>query len=257
MNPTILEAATEITPTRNFNLTYIVLDSIFLCILLGLLIYKKKYVTLAWSLFGGVLYFAVDFGLFYLAHGSRHVLINDVEQGIIGVMWVLLWMSLSYGITNFAFIWLCLDRDKNLKEWLILIIGWWLVAPSLQHIYMSPITVTTYRTTNQYHFIMAVMLVVGYMFLIIRNLVTKKEKINLLRLNLIGISVQFCRELALLINGIRPMNSASIMTLLVNSIIETNLGMPYMYYIYKFVTHRYNEDFSLKEGQKELIKEEA
>lgn len=257
MTLTLLDKAAEITPTRNFNLTYIILDLMFLCVLLGLLIYKKKYVTVAWSIFGGLLYFAVDFGLFYLVHGSRQVFVNGNEQDITGVMWVLLWMSISYGITNFAFIWLCLDKDKDLKEWLILIIGWWLVAPSLQHIYLSSTTVTTLRTTNEYHFIMALMLVVGYMFLIIRNLATKKEKINLLRLNIIGISVQFCWEFALLINGIRPMDNASIMTLLVNSVIETNLGMPYIYYIYKFISKRYNEDFSLKEVPSKEINQEA
>ncbi|MCM1514497.1 MAG: hypothetical protein NC090_05865, partial [Anaeroplasma bactoclasticum] len=39
-------------------------------------------------------------------------------------------------------------------------------------------------------------------------------------------------ELALLVNGIRPMNAFSIQTIVINSLIETNLGMPIIYGIY-------------------------
>ena len=119
-----------ITPTRNFNLLYIILDSIFLVVLLGLLIYQKKYVTLIWSLIGGVLYYIVDYGYFYLISASRVVTVGGVSSEAYTAL-VLLWMSLSYGITNSAFIWLCLRKDKYLKEYLILIVGWWLVAPSI------------------------------------------------------------------------------------------------------------------------------
>ena len=68
-----------ITPTRNFNLLYIILDSIFLVVLLGLLIYQKKYVTLIWSLIGGVLYYIVDYGYFYLISASRVVTVGGVS----------------------------------------------------------------------------------------------------------------------------------------------------------------------------------
>ena len=56
----------SITPTRYFNLLYIFLDCVFLAILAGLLIWKKKYQTLLFGLFGGILYFIVDYGGFYL-----------------------------------------------------------------------------------------------------------------------------------------------------------------------------------------------
>ncbi|MCI2068659.1 MAG: hypothetical protein LKJ88_03685 [Bacilli bacterium] len=234
----------DINPTRNFNLAYIILDSVFILVLLALLFLKKKYRTLLWSLFGGALYFLVDFGYFYLISGSRKVLINGTVQGEGYTALILLWMSLSYGITNFVFIWLCLDKDKNLKEWLILIIGWWLIAPSLAALGGERIIQTT-RTTGKYHWIMALFLVVGYLYLIIRNLFFKKEKVDILKLNLIGISVQFAWEAALLINGIRPLDSASLVTLLVDSLLETNLGMPYFYFIHKYI-------FDQPEEEKEL-----
>lgn len=57
---------------------------------------------------------------------------------------------------------------------------------------------------------------------------------NILWLNLIGIGVQFAWEGAFLLYGIREWNSASIPTLLIDSLIETNLGMPYLYVIYRY-----------------------
>jgi hypothetical protein len=232
-----------ITPTRYFNLVYIIIDSCFLVAFLVLLLLKKKYVTVIFSLIGGILYFIVDFGGFYLLSKSREVLINGNLQDAGMTALILMWMSTSYGITNFAYIWLCLNKDKDLKEWLILIIGWWLVAPLLA-LAGGDKNIETTRTTGKYHWIMAVFLVVGYLYLVLRNLFSKKEKINILWLNLIGISVQFAWEAALLINGIRPFNSSSVLTLLVDSLLETNLGMPYLFFIHKWISSRRNEDLS-------------
>lgn len=237
-----LDVTTSINPTRNFNLLYVILDSLFIILLLFLLIKQKKYVTLLWSIFGGILYFIVDYGYFHLLSGSRHILVNGNETAL-NTFLVLLWMSLSYGITNFLFIWLCLKKDKHLKEYLILIIMWWLVLPSIAFI-GGDSTITTFRTTTKYHSYMAIILVIGYLGLIIYNIFHERRLVELLPLLLIGISVQFSWEFALLINGIRPMNSSSITTLIINSLIETNLGMPYIYLIFRSIYKHYNEDLS-------------
>ena len=154
---------------------------------------------------------------------------------------ILFWMSMSYGITNFAFIWLCLRKDKHLKNWLMLIIGWWLMVPLIASL-GGPNNIQTFRTTNQYHSYMAILLVIGYGGLLIYNLLTKKKQIQLLWLNLIGISVQFSWEFALLIHGIRPMNGNSISTIIVNSLLETNLGMPYIFLIFLCINRYISED---------------
>ena len=52
---------------------------------------------------------------------------------------------------------------------------------------------------------------------------------------LFGIGVQFAWEASLLISGIRPPMWQPIV---VNSLIETNLGLPYIYYIHKHVSAR-------------------
>lgn len=240
-----------ITPTRNFNLLYIILDSCFICLLLTLLILKKRYLTVIFALFGGILYFLVDFGYFYLISNTRSIFIDGVKQNSLYTGLILLWMSLSYGITNFAFIWLCLSKDKYLKYWLFLIVIWWLVIPSVT-IFGGDNNIKTYRTTNAYHTYMAIILLVGYFGLTIYSLFTKKKMINILWLNLIGISVQFFWEFSLLINGIRPYNENSIKTLLINSLIETNLGMPYIYLIYLLIKKHFNEDLKKVEIKNEV-----
>lgn len=245
----ILSNIESITPTRNFNYLYIILDSIFIFILLILLFVKKKYMTLIFGIGGGILYFLVDYGIFYLLLGSRKIYINDTLCDNLKTLYILLWMSLSYGITNFIYIWLLLDRSKDYKYFIFLIIAWWFVVPSISSLGDSNI-IKTFRTTNEYHGIMGLFLIVSYLIFIIVTFIKKKEYISILRLNLIGISVQFLWESALLVNGIRPMNENSIQTLLVDSLIETNLGMPAIFLIYYLINNKINDDLTLKKENK-------
>ena len=238
----------QINPTRNFNLLYIILDTLFIIILLSLLIYKKRNLTVLFALFGGILYTLVDFGGFYLLSHSRIVFINGIQQDTLNTFLVLFWMSMSYGITNFIFIWVLISKDKLAKYWLFLIIMWWLICPSIASM-GGENNITTFRTTTSYHGIMGIILVISYLILIIYTLISGKEIVNILYLCLIGISVQFSWEFSLLINGIRPLNENSLQTLIINSCLETNLGMPAMYLIYHLTNKKYNED-----GSKKIIK---
>lgn len=235
----------QINPTRNFNLLYIILDTLFIIILLTLLIYKKRNLTVLFALFGGILYTLVDFGGFYLLSHSRIVFINGIQQDALNTFLVLFWMSMSYGITNFIFIWVLVSKDKLAKYWLFLIIMWWLICPSIASM-GGENNITTFRTTTSYHGIMGIILVISYLILIIYTLINGKEIVNILYLCLIGISVQFSWEFSLLINGIRPLNENSLQTLIINSCLETNLGMPAIYLIYHLINKKYNEDGSKK-----------
>ncbi|MDY3047069.1 MAG: hypothetical protein SOR23_02350 [Candidatus Enterosoma sp.] len=251
----------SITPTRYFNLLYIILDCVFLAILAGLLIWKKKYQTLLFGLFGGILYFIVDYGGFYLLSGSRTV--STIMQGAFDTwkiatgpqtFFVLLWMSLSYGFTNFVFIWTLMKPDRETKYWIFLILLWWFVCPSIAEM-GGEATIKTSRTTGKYHGIMAIILIVGYLLLTIYFLMKKVPFKQMLSLFLIGVSVQFGWELALLVNGIRPSDFASLRTLIINSLIETNLGMPIIYVIFHFFRNRWNEDLTKIDNVKETHEE--
>ncbi len=226
----------DIIVAREFNSLYIILDLIWLGILTTLLIYLKRHLALIAGLLAGLLYLIIDYGIFYRLLGTRMVEGADP-------FWFLFWLSFSYGLTNFAWIWLLLNRDKMGVRWSILIISGYIAVAFISQVFGGNFHhISISRGTASYHRVMAIILVVGYLYLMIRNIRAGKNtgsKVNLLRLMMIGIGVQFTWEFALLISGIRP---PSITPLIVNSLVETNLGMPLIYLIHLSVTKHYPEN---------------
>jgi hypothetical protein len=211
--------------SRELNSLYMMLDIVFLLLFGFLLIAKKKHLTFLFGLAGGLIYFIVDYGIFYLWLGTREVVGADP-------MTFLLWLSISYGFTNFVWIWLFLDKDKKIIEWsLLILIGWFSIALISQGFGGSFRIIQISRGTTGYHGAMAIMLIFGYLFVIIKNLIYDTEpKIPILRLIFIGVVVQFSWESVLLISGIRPLGFKPI---IINSLLETNLGLPYLFFIHK------------------------
>lgn len=239
------EIMTEIIARREFSPLYIAFDIAFLVLYGCLLLRKKKYMTFLVGFLAGILYMAVDYGIFHLVCHSR-----SISDGY-SLFWVLLWMSMSYGFTNFTWIWLWISKDKHLFEWSMLILMWWFVCPLLTNTFapqnMSKIIIQ--RTTGEYHGYMAAIMFVGYLILIIYNLSRDKEhRINIPWLLAIGILVQFGWEAGLLIGGIRSAGFATVeeklKPLVVNSLLETNLGMPYIYFIFAAYSAKFTEQFN-------------
>ena len=239
------EIMTEIIARREFSPLYIAFDIAFLVLYGCLLLRKKKYMTFLVGFLAGILYMAVDYGIFHLVCHSR-----SISDGY-SLFWVLLWMSMSYGFTNFTWIWLWISKDKHLSEWSMLILMWWFVCPLLTNTFapqnMSKVIIQ--RTTGEYHGYMAAIMFVGYLILIIYNLSRDKEhRINIPWLLAIGILVQFGWEAGLLIGGIRSAGFATVeeklKPLVVNSLLETNLGMPYIYFIFAAYSAKFTEQFN-------------
>ena len=239
------EIMTEIIARREFSPLYIAFDIAFLVLYGCLLLRKKKYMTFLVGFLAGILYMAVDYGIFHLVCHSR-----SISDGY-SLFWVLLWMSMSYGFTNFTWIWLWISKDKHLFEWSMLILMWWFVCQLLTNTFapqnMSKIIIQ--RTTGEYHGYMAAIMFVGYLILIIYNLSRDKEhRINIPWLLTIGILVQFGWEAGLLIGGIRSAGFATVeeklKPLVVNSLLETNLGMPYIYFIFAAYSAKFTEQFN-------------
>lgn len=239
------EIMTEIIARREFSPLYIAFDIAFLVLYGCLLLRKKKYMTFLVGFFAGILYMAVDYGIFHLVCHSR-----SISDGY-SLFWVLLWMSMSYGFTNFTWIWLWISKDKHLFEWSMLILMWWFVCPLLTNTFapQNMDKVIIQRTTGEYHGYMAAIMFVGYLILIIYNLSRDKEhRINIPWLLAIGILVQFGWEAGLLIGGIRSAGFATVeeklKPLVVNSLLETNLGMPYIYFIFAAYSAKFTEQFN-------------
>jgi len=224
----------DITVARTFSSLYIILDIVWLLIFFGILLFFKRRIAVIVGLLAGVVYFLVDYGIFYQLLGTRWV--DGADP-----LWFLLWLSMSYGFTNFAWIWLLLDGDGHAVDWSLLPILGWVTIGQLSHNFGAGFTqISIGRGTGSYHGIMALILFIGYLIVIFKNL-RGKERVNILWLMGIGIGVQFAWEASLLISGIRP---ALWQPIVVNSLIETNLGLPYIYYIHKHVTRRWKEDLS-------------
>ena len=128
---------------------------------------------------------------------------------------------MSYGFTNFTWIWLCLSKDEHLPEWSLLILSWWFCCPLLTQTFVLNAIVYDLRQQQ------------------------KEQRINLPWLLSIGVLVQFGWEAALLLGGIRSAGFATagekLHTLVVNSLLETNLGMPYVYGLYIAYSRRFTE----------------
>lgn len=238
--------ASEVIAKRVFSHLYIYLDIVFLVALLGLLFYKKRYLTLIFGLFGGILYMIVDYGIFHLAMHSRFIEGGDL-------FWVLLWMSMSYGITNFVLIWVWMSKDRHTVEWTLFIIIWWIAAPMLAQSFGGGLpTVTIWRETNGYHGYMALILLAGYAAAIVYNLIQKDrlKRFNILWLLAIGIAVQFAWEFCLLVGGIRSDGfgwEQKLNTIVVNSLLETNLGAVPIFAIFTLITSRFTENLKKRE----------
>lgn len=226
----------EIVAARMLNYLYIYLDIAWLIIYAVILVWQRRYIALISGLIGGVIYFIVDYGIFYLSLHTR--IITGADP-----FWFLLWLSMSYGFTNLAWIWLLLDKDGKAVEWSLLTIsGWVAVALLSQNFGTDFPVIAIQRGSASYHGIMALILLAGYCYLIMSNLKAGPDKrVNLMRLLAIGIGVQFSWEFVLLITGIRP---AGILPLFVNSLIETNLGMPYLYFIHKAISNRFSANLN-------------
>ena len=162
--------AAQVVARRVFSSLYIYLDIVFLVLLCALLFFKKRHLTLLFGLAGGILYMLVDYGIFHLLTGSRHI-----EGG--SLFWVLLWMSMSYGITNFVLLWVWMGKDRRAVEWTLLIFVWWIAAPLIASSFgQSFPTVAIWRETEGYHGYMALVLLAGYLFGILYDLMQKERE---------------------------------------------------------------------------------
>jgi hypothetical protein len=214
----------DITAARTFSTLTIWMDCAWLVVLAAVFAWRRKYLALLVGLLGGVLYFLVDYGVFYLALRTRVVTGADPLP-------LLLWLSMSYGFTNMAWAWLLLDRDGHGVEWSLFVIAGWLAVAFLSTSLGAGFpAIRIQRGTGAYHGAMALILAVGYGVLIVRNLAGRLPRVDLLRLFAIGIGIQAAWELVLLLAGIRP---PSLVPFVVNSLLETNLGMPYLFLIHE------------------------
>jgi hypothetical protein len=122
-------------------------------------------------------------------------------------------------------------------EWSLLPILGWVAVAQLSSSFEAGFTEISVSRGVRYHGVMAAILLAGYLVVIIRNL-RGRERVSIPWLMAIGIGVQFAWEAALLISGIRPPQWQPIV---INSLIETNCGMPILYFVHRFISQRVDD----------------
>ena len=95
---------TELIARRAFPAAYIGLDLLFLVLFAGILPWKHRYLTVLVGLFAGILYFLVHDGIFHLVCDPRTISPGNSRFWVAGLN-----VSMRYGFTNFAWIWLRLS----------------------------------------------------------------------------------------------------------------------------------------------------
>lgn len=230
-------AAVEIIPSRVLNELYIFLDIGFLLFLLVTLLCWQKIPGPSFWFGGGLLYFWWITGGFYLLLHTRTVEGADP-------FWFLLWLSMSYGFTNFVWIWLWLDRDKRTMEWSVLIIAGWFATALLSQNFGGGFRTHLHFPGNRglprrhgSHPVCGLRHPLSAQYTR-RGPGAADQPAWILA---IGILVQFSWEFVLLITGIR---AQGIGPLVVDSLLETNLGLPYIYFIHRAVNRRWREDLT-------------
>ena len=206
--------------SRNFQFDYILFDAVFLSLVIGLLIWRKRYSPLAAGVVCGVLIYFID-GVIWYATGVRQYGISAAwMKHPIDFM-----MDFSYGVVAFSWIWIAFERKSraNVAFWTALVLGGWLIIPvvsSLVPLHDEPI-MTVRHMQSQVGFQIG-MVVVGYGLLVMLRYDLK----TIAYLFWVGCMLGFMMELPLLVTEIRP---TSFKLLVFETLILFNQGVPYLY----------------------------
>jgi len=162
---------------RSFNVLYIWIDAILLLAFLCILARTRRHAALV-----------VDYGFFYALLGTRTV----VGMSVLPLEF---WLSVSYGITNMAWMWLWFDEPGNRWEWSILFpAGGLTSALGSQGFGGMFHSVQIARHVSSYHGIMVAFALVGYGWLAMHNLRQPDERYSIRSALIIGIGIQFTWE---------------------------------------------------------------
>lgn len=226
-------AFAKLMETQSVNMLYIILDIVLLAVLIGLLIYERRYQAVIIGFCGGIFYFLADYFLFYQLMGVR-----QVEGGI--PVWTILWNTMSVGFSMMAWIWLLLDQDEHSLEWSVLFVARWLCVALLSRNFGSSSDfITLSGGIWQFMGVMALLLLVGYGLLIFNNLKEHSEQIDIKGILMVGILVQFSQLLVFMLSGIC---SFDLKTLILGALLGANALVPYLWIAHRVMEKYYDEE---------------
>ncbi len=223
---------TEAVVARTIGIDFIYLDLLFITIWVSFLIKRKYWTPIKWGLLGWIIYIFVDYVYWYLITQTRHY------TGPLDPFLFFLWFCVSPGFVQFSYV-IVMFEKRNKRElifWtLLFFIGWTLVSVGSQILPINDTLIEVYRDMNieNQRFNEVIMVLIN---IVIAAALYYKKKLRLediLFLFLVGTLVEFGLEFTLSVSGIRQEQGGwSLITMIVNTLIEFNLGIILMYLLW-------------------------
>ncbi|NHJ86984.1 MAG: hypothetical protein FK734_16095 [Asgard group archaeon] len=238
---------------RSMDIDFIYFDLMLTAIWITLLLVRKRFKAFFFGLFGyGVVQFT-DSVIWYEIKETRHI---NIENDLIGPHLFLTYFSFTYGMIMFSYAPIMFDKTITKLEkalWSALIYGGWLtIALMSQFIPWNDQYIEIWRDMGTSRLGQILMAVIGYLVLIILNLILKYTNWKFIEpipwwyfayLFAVGIFIHFSMESTLMIAGIRPLYWD---VLAVNSLLEFNTGIPILFIMWILVSRK---DYVKKEPQ--------
>jgi hypothetical protein len=211
---------------RIFGTDYIYFDLVFLTIFTALLAVNKKRIPLLAFILGGLIIFIIDWVFWMQIFKIRTFSLPPGFLSFLPEYWAktvfMFWFSMSYGLM-FAWIFLMFDKQNKRAAWTALLFGGWLTIAFLsQVLQINDNVIETVRLMKSSRVKQIIIVVLGYGALFLLRYKLKK----ILFLFLVGCGIHFMMEFSLWVSGIRP---SSLDLLLVNTLVESNMGVPLLY----------------------------
>lgn len=217
---------------RTIGIDFIYFDIIFITIWVVFLIKKKYWTPIIFGILGWIIYIFVDYVYWYLITQTRHYI------GPLDPFLFFIWFCFSPGFVQFSYVIVMFEkRNKNeLLFWTLLFyIGWTLVSVGSQVIPLNDTIIEVYRNMDvenqRLNELIMVLINIG-----VAAILYFKKKLRLedvLYLFLVGTLVEFALEFTLSVSGIRQGQGGwNILTMIVNTLLEFNLGIILMYLLW-------------------------
>jgi len=232
---------------RTFDIDFMYLDLSF-CAIWMLVLFRQKYtIPLCFGLLGAFITFLADDVLWFHIQHTRFLEV-PINHDLF-----LVYFSFTYGMIEFSFVTVMFQAKSNKTRalWTLFLYGGWLATALIsQHVGIDDRTIQTGRDMSNARIIEVALVASGYLLLLVLKYTWRPMKSlafpRMLYLFLIGILVHFGMEITLLASGIRPADNY-VDVLLFNSLLEFNMGVPFLYILWTAIKSAKVNDTSQKE----------
>ncbi|MBN2154558.1 MAG: hypothetical protein JW776_00755 [Candidatus Lokiarchaeota archaeon] len=217
--------------TRTLGVDFIYFDLLFLVIWIYFLVKRKYWIPVLWGFIGFLTYLIIDYYIWYIVMGSR------TYTGPINPQFFFLWFTFSAGFAQFSYVSIMFEK-RNFRDMkiftLLFFIGWTIIGLFSQWIPLNDASIELARnmSAGNQRLIMSVIAAGNVVLALFFRWIRKLRWEDILYIFLVGTLVELNLELSLLVSGIRlEQDTWSVTLMLVNTIVEFNVGIIPMWFI--------------------------